>query len=138
MQRLGISLGGRTSNDSSFNPNKPQNFLFTTPESADSLLCRYSKVLKNIKFIVVDELHFLDNTYRGDQLMILLNRIRQNLTKPEVGIYCMSATINNPDGLVSRYMKSAEICRSSEIRDVTYLPIDTRKYANYWANFRAY
>ena len=56
-------------------PNLPKvlpNLLITTPESLDSIICRNPKALSTLRAIVLDEVHLLDNTYRGDQLRILL------------------------------------------------------------------
>ncbi len=51
--------------------------LITTPESFDSLLCRHPKIFTNLYGVILDELHLLDKTPRGDQLRILLNRLER-------------------------------------------------------------
>ncbi|MEO0092617.1 MAG: DEAD/DEAH box helicase [candidate division WOR-3 bacterium] len=51
--------------------------IITTPESFDSMLCRHPKIFTNLCGIILDELHLLDKTPRGDQLRILLNRLER-------------------------------------------------------------
>ncbi|MCX7785948.1 MAG: DEAD/DEAH box helicase [candidate division WOR-3 bacterium] len=51
--------------------------LITTPESFDSMLCRHPKIFTNLYGVILDELHLLDKTPRGDQLRILLNRLER-------------------------------------------------------------
>ena len=41
------------------------NCLITTPESLDSLICRRSQALETVQTVILDEIHLLDNTYRG-------------------------------------------------------------------------
>ena len=72
--RLNISIASKTSDKDNFKIENPQNILFTTPESLDSLLMRHPQVLKNLEYVIIDELHFLDNNYRGDQLRVLLKQ----------------------------------------------------------------
>lgn len=51
--------------------------LVTTPESLDSMLARRPESLKHVRAIVLDELHVLDGTARGDQLAILVSRLER-------------------------------------------------------------
>jgi len=76
LEELEVSVSIKTGDNPQFNPNKPPNFLITTPESFDSLLCRHPGSFNDIKAVVLDELHLLDNTYRGDQLRLLLKRLK--------------------------------------------------------------
>lgn len=57
--------------------------LVTTLESLDSLLCRYPAQLLGIKSVVLEELHVVDGTPRGDQLSILLERLDTLLHSPK-------------------------------------------------------
>ena len=51
--------------------------LLTTPESFDSMLCRHPKIFANLSGVILDELHLLNNTPRGDQLRVLLTRLER-------------------------------------------------------------
>lgn len=63
-------------------PNLPSsalpNCLITTPESLDSLIARRSDIFTSLRAVVLDEIHLLDNTARGDQLRFLLRRLQLN------------------------------------------------------------
>ena len=102
LNELGLTLGIWTGDHHNFNPQHPTSFLLTTPESLDSILCRIPQSLKSLKFAIFDELHLVDGTCRGDQLMILIKRL-QNLS-PSLRLYGMSATIKNPDDVLKRYI----------------------------------
>jgi len=123
--RLNITSASKTSDLNNFKINHPQNVLFTTPESCDSLLSRHPQILKDLKFIVMDELHFLDNNYRGDQLRILLKRITKIVNNPnELNYYAMSATIKKPDEMCARYFENHEIIISKGSREIIFATID--------------
>ena len=126
--RLNITSASKTSDLNNFKINHPQNVLFTTPESCDSLLSRHPQILKDLKFIVMDELHFLDNNYRGDQLRILLKRITKIVNNPnELNYYAMSATIKKPHEMCKRYFKNYEIIISKGDRKIIFATIDAGK-----------
>jgi len=67
--------------------------LLTTPESFDSLLCRQPQLFQELAAVILDEIHLLDNTPRGDQLRVLLERLR--LINPKLRYYALSATIDD-------------------------------------------
>ncbi|PDW00583.1 hypothetical protein A9Q02_09340 [Candidatus Chloroploca asiatica] len=91
-------------------PYLPQalDWLITTPESLDSLLSRRPQMLKSVRAIILDEIHLLDNTYRGDQLRILVTRL-QALTATQLKIHLISATLADPDAVAARYVTSATV-----------------------------
>ena len=119
LEALGISITLRTGDNPRFSSEKSANFLVTTPESFDSLLCRYSQLFKNVKGVILDDIHFVDNTYRGDQLRILLRRLQQ-ITTTNFNIYLLSATISNCTEVASRYMKEFEIIVAPGRRKIKY------------------
>jgi len=84
-------------------PKKTPHFLITTPESLDSLICRQPKLLSYIKHVILDEIHLLDNTYRGDQLRVLLKRLEALQKHHKAMIHLLSATIGDSQGLGTRY-----------------------------------
>lgn len=119
--RLNFSVSLKTSDKINFNTKSPQNFLFTTPESLDSLLMRNPQVVKNVEYVILDELHFLDNNYRGDQLRVLLKRLKSRIINPEkLKIYAMSATINNPEEMGKRYLDNFEMIVSKSSREIIF------------------
>lgn len=77
--------------------------LVTTPESLDSLLCRWPHGFCAVRAVVVDEAHLLDHTVRGDQMGILIRRLlRWHVLGPRPQMLALSATIADPAGLGRR------------------------------------
>ncbi len=74
--------------------------LVTTPEALDSIQLTRPEVLRYIRAIVVDEIHFLHGKARGEQLRYVIARIKGNLEKPGSSkdyfqLVCMSATVHD-------------------------------------------
>ena len=111
LEEMGFSVDFKHGDKSTLNTKNIPNFLITTPESLDSILCRHITLLSEIKAIIVDEIHLLDNTYRGDQLRVLIRRL-QKTSANELAIHLISATLSDQEGLSQRYIKSFEIIES--------------------------
>src|SRR5689334_17756036 len=77
LEALGLTLGVKTHDLSTFRPARPPDVLITTPESADSTLAAQARAFADLRAIILDELHLFDGTPRGDQLRAVLNRIRR-------------------------------------------------------------
>jgi len=65
---------------------------------------------------VIDEVHFLDGTYRGDQVRFLLKRIREKV--PDFRTYALSATVADPAETAERYMEAAEVVQTLGTREI--------------------
>lgn len=76
---------------------KPPDMLMTTPESLALLISydRAAEYFKNLRFVIIDELHALMTSKRGDLLALGLARLR-NLA-PHVQFIGLSATIPDPE-----------------------------------------
>lgn len=105
-RQLGLVASFRTS-DTPHLPKRFPQILVTTPESWDSLLCRKRPVWANVRTIVLDELHLLDNTYRGDQVRVLLKRLEALAREQPMHRVALSATVSDPRGLAERYIHAA-------------------------------
>ena len=70
--------------------------LILTTEKLDSLIRHKVKWLSEIKTVIVDEIHLLNDQSRGPTLEIILTLLQQ-LIKPQ--IIGLSATIGNPQAL---------------------------------------
>lgn len=111
-------------NKNNFTKN-PTDFLLTTPESLEVILMNRSseekeRVFKNIKFILIDEIHYFAATDRGIQLNSILNRISKYT--PDAAIIGLSATVGNPE-LISQWIsldKPAKIIVDREGRKLQY------------------
>ncbi len=115
---LNITVSMKTGDRNTFKINKPSDILITTPESLDSLICRHPKVFGNLEAIIIDEIHFLDNNYRGDQMRILLQRLRK--IKGFFNVYLLSATVSSPRELGLRYTSDPYLVFGSKKRDIIY------------------
>jgi len=101
---LGIAVALKHGDRPDFNPSRPPDWLITTPESLDSVLCRFPKSLGDVRSVILDELHLLDGTYRGDQLRVLLSRLRAGRTMPPFTTHVLSATLAEPLQVAARYV----------------------------------
>ncbi len=94
--------------DSPNAPDPPPFMLVTTLESLDSLLARAPTALQTVQTVVLDEIHAVHGNARGDQLMVLLQRL-DALCQREVQRVALSATIADPDVVVSRYLGEGQV-----------------------------
>jgi ATP-dependent Lhr-like helicase len=96
---LNLKLDRKTGDYPTINEKDLPFILITTPESFDSMLCRHPKIFANLSGVILDELHLLNNTPRGDQLRILLTRLerlRKNMGRTDPLKYCaLSATVDD-------------------------------------------
>ena len=70
--------------------------LFTTPESLDVLLSKNTSLLKQVRYVIVDEVHQIFGTPRGDQLAFLLQRL-EYFVGHRLQRLALSATVGDPD-----------------------------------------
>lgn len=77
---------------------EPAEILMITPESLEVMLISSSvpnsKIFKNLKFVVIDEIHALANCDRGSHLMSILERLR-NYSDFDFQRIGLSATVGN-------------------------------------------
>ena len=103
----------------------PTDFLSTTPESLEVILMNRTsgekeRVFKNIKYILIDEIHYFADSDRGIQLNSILNRISKYT--PNASIIGLSATVGNPE-VIARWInpnKPAKIIRDTGGRKLQY------------------
>lgn len=122
----------------------PTDFLSTTPESLEVILMNRpfeekERVFKNVKFILIDEIHYFAASDRGVQLNSILNRISKYT--PDAAIIGLSATVGNPE-IISNWVSlenPAKIIRDTGGRKLQYkvfnlsendLPKILKKYMN--------
>ncbi|AFK51053.1 DEAD/DEAH box helicase domain protein [Thermogladius calderae 1633] len=87
----------------------PPLILVTTPESLELILDTRPecwKRLANVDYVVVDEVHEVISGKRGEQILILLERLRR-LTGGRIQRLFISATLPNPD-LIARLLGGSD------------------------------
>ncbi|MDJ0752208.1 MAG: DEAD/DEAH box helicase [Ardenticatenaceae bacterium] len=109
-----ISLSMKTGDTGPVSQDHPPALLITTPESTDALLTRAPRLFTNLLAIVLDEIHLLDNTSRGDQLRCLLTRLARirHYAYPDsrrTQRVALSATVADPAGVVERYLRAGQV-----------------------------
>ncbi len=78
----------------------PPQVLITTPETFQLLFLgkKLRKALKNVKFVIVDEVHELADSERGVQLVVGLSRLKK---LADYQLIALSATVSEPKTLAS-------------------------------------
>jgi len=104
LSAMGLSVGRRTGEHREISGARPPHIVVTTPESLDSLLARSPALFLRARFLVLDEVHMLDATPRGDQLACLVSRLGR--IAPVLQVITSSATVDDPAGLANRYLGS--------------------------------
>ena len=83
---------------------EPAELLMTTPESLEVMLVSQRvdsrKLFKNVRIVVIDEVHALSGTDRGAHLMSVLERIVA-LSEHDVQRVGLSATVGNPHAILT-------------------------------------
>ena len=106
--KINIKVETRTSDTSTYNKSKqikkPPNFLMTTPESFALLMARTDVInlFKNLKFVIVDELHTFFDSKRGHLLSLNIARLRSIKPFQVIGL---SATLKNTT-LAKKYLSN--------------------------------
>lgn len=88
----------------------PPHILLTTPESL-ALLTSYEdapRMFQGVQRVIVDEIHALAESKRGDQLMLALARL-QTLC-PDLRRVGLSATVEDPDGIARFLARHPDSC----------------------------
>lgn len=119
VEDLGLSIAIRTGEIKQFKPSNPQDIILSTPESLDSMLCRNLKSISNIQYVILDELHLLHGTYRGDQLRMDILRLEEATEKKPQ--YCaLSATFERPEKIASQYFNPYKVIKIKGTRAIDY------------------
>ncbi len=121
---LNLKIEKKTGDRPRINEKKLPFILLTTPESFDSLLSRHTQIFTSLSYVILDEIHLLDNTPRGDQLRILLNRLRR--INSNIKYYALSATIDDKN-IGERYFSNWEICEVPLRREIEEILIPEKE-----------
>ncbi|HIQ12892.1 MAG TPA: DEAD/DEAH box helicase, partial [Thermoprotei archaeon] len=149
--RLGIRTGDTPQSERSKMLSKPPHILVTTPESLSLMITapKFRERLRNIKWVIVDEVHSLCENKRGVHLSVSLERLRELVGRDFVRIG-LSATIHpleevaqflvgyNDDGsprecviVDARFVKDMELRLDAPVKDLIYSSAEDRNEALY-------
>ena len=123
-----IRVGVRSGDTSQYERQKmvkhPPHILITTPESLALILeaPKFKEKLKNIEWLILDEIHDICDSKRGAFLSLTVERLQQHCERrfSRIGL---SATLA-PIEAVAGYLVG---CDDGEVRDVTIIESDTKK-----------
>jgi len=151
LNTLNLRLAVRTGDRDTLRAGHPPDLLITTPESLDALLASRARLFANLRAVALDELHLLDGTPRGDQLRVLLRRLRRlrayaaasgDAPTEDLQVVGLSATVTRPARVAARYCVEPRIVTVGGARalDVETLPLAADNVAelrDYLNAFRA-
>ena len=126
-QGLDIRVETRTGDTSAYKKNRqkvlPPDMLMTTPESLALLLSNKEAkdYFKNLKYLVIDEIHTLVNTKRGDLLSLNLSRISS--ISPDCKRIGLSATVKNKNAVL-KFLTSKKKAKTLNVEETSVPKID--------------
>ena len=125
--KIAVRHGDTTQSERRKQMLKKPDILITTPETFQGMLTSAGeKLLKNIQWVVVDEIHELLDNKRGYQLAVGLERLKIIHPFTRIGL---SATVRNP-GLAADFLRGSDVLpQIIETGDVksTKLTVDAPK-----------
>ncbi|MGQ9465926.1 MAG: DEAD/DEAH box helicase [bacterium] len=126
---LNLTIARKTGDHPTIDKKRMPTVLLTTPESFDSMLTRIPDIFFDLSAVILDEIHLLDNTPRGDQLRILLIRLSKILEKKNLKIqYCaLSATIDDLN-IGGRYFENPRVCFLKSPREIEFILIPAKSF----------
>ena len=117
LQDMGLSVVLKHG-DRPYLPRNLPDFLITTPESLDSMICRKPHAFHHLRALIIDEIHLLDNTFRGDQIRLLIQRLRSLAAQADFSVHLMSATLSSTREVASRYAGAFDVVTSQGPREI--------------------
>lgn len=137
--RIAVRTGDTTPNERQRQAKKIPHILITTPESLAIILNapKFSKKLKEVKWIIIDEIHAMADNKRGAHLSLSLERLTYDMKKKPIRIG-LSATIHPMKEIAKflvggrrkcmivdvNFIKKIDLKVLSPVDDLIYTPAD--------------
>jgi ATP-dependent helicase Lhr and Lhr-like helicase len=106
---------------------KPTDILLITPESLEVILMNKSSeiknsIFKNLKYIIIDEIHYFADSDRGTQLNSILNSRIKAYCNNDISRIGLSATVGNPETVLKwlTFNENAEVVSDKNSRPFQY------------------
>jgi len=107
--------------------NEPCELLMTTPESLEVMLVSstvpVAKLFRNLRIVIVDEVHAFAGTDRGAHFLSVLERLAR-YTENDIQRVALSATVGNPDAILRWLTGSSK--RKGRVVNPTKKPVSRR------------
>ena len=115
--RIGVRTGDTSASEKASMLKKPPHILILTPESLDIVLTspKFREKLKDVKSVIVDEIHALAENKRGVELSLSLERL-QKLTNKDFHRIGLSATISPLDKIANFLVGNNRDCKIADVR----------------------
>ncbi|MBU5574962.1 MAG: DEAD/DEAH box helicase [Candidatus Aenigmatarchaeota archaeon] len=93
-----VRHGDTTANERKLQTEYPPHLLISTPEQLQAMLLgsKIRNLIKNLRFVIIDEVHELVNNKRGVQLAVALERLKL-ITENKPQLIALSATIGDKE-----------------------------------------
>jgi len=115
---IGLRHGDTSTAERKFQVQNPPDILITTPETLEGMITSsmIRKILSNVKFVIIDEIHEIVGSKRGVMLSVLLERLKEfSGDFQRIGL---SATIGSEEKVANFLSSKAKIIKSDVEKDV--------------------
>lgn len=114
---ISVRHGDTSQNERKMQRDFPPDVMITTPETLGALIVgqKMRDHLKNVRYVVVDEIHELVGSKRGAQLSLILERL-EAITKNKIHRIGLSATIGEPEKVAAFLGNNVKIIRADSYK----------------------